>query len=121
MIERKPQDGSIHTEPGTASKRHLTERTPYKGSVPGPTATISPTQRDLHVLAVDEHGRMNWQKASGYNTRSKVEAAISCYKRVIGDTLKSRHDTRRATEVAIALKSLNRMNQLGRTIFTRIA
>ena len=24
------------------------------------------TQRDLHVLAVDEHGRMNWQKASGY-------------------------------------------------------
>ena len=70
-------------------------------TVPGPTATISPTQRDLHVLAVDEHGRMNWQKASGYNTRSKVEAAISRYKRVIGDTLKSRHDTRRATEVAI--------------------
>jgi len=30
---------------------------------------------------------MNWQKASGYNTRSKVEAAISRYKRVIGDTL----------------------------------
>lgn len=94
---------------------------PCKGSVPGPTATISPTQRDLHVLAVDEHGRMNWQKASGYNTRSKVEAAISRYKRVIGDTLKSRHDTRRATEVAIAIKSLNRMNQLGRALFTRIA
>ena len=91
---------------------------PCKGSVPGPTATISPTQRDLHVLAVDEHGRMNWQKASGYNTRSKVEAAISRYKRVIGDSLKSRHDARRATEVAIAIKSLNRMNQLGRAIFT---
>jgi hypothetical protein len=27
---------------------------PCKGSVPEPTATISPTQRDLHVLAVDE-------------------------------------------------------------------
>src|ERR1035437_9515344 len=94
---------------------------PARGLSPGPTATISPTQRDLHVLAVDEHGRMNWQKASGYNTRSKVEAAISRYKRVIGDTLKSRHDTRRATEVAIAIKSLNRMNQLGRAIFTRIA
>ena len=92
-----------------------------KGSVPGPTETISPTQRDLHVLAVDEYGRMNWKKASGYNTRSKVEAAISRYKHVIGDTLKSRHDTRRATEVAIAIKSLNRMNQLGRAIFTRIA
>jgi hypothetical protein len=64
---------------------------------------------------------MNSQEASGYNTRSKVEAAISRYKRVIGDTLKSLHDTRRATEVAIAIKSLNRMNQLGRAIFTRIA
>jgi len=30
---------------------------------------------------------MNWQKTSGYNTRSKVEAAISRYKRVIGDAL----------------------------------
>ncbi len=50
---------------------------PWKGAVPGPTATLSPTQRDLHVLAVDEHGRMNWQKASGCNTRSKVKAAIS--------------------------------------------
>ncbi len=94
---------------------------PCKGAVPGPTATISPTQRDLHVLAVDEHGRMNWQKASGYNTRSKVEAAISRYKRVIGDTLKSRHDTRRTTEVAIAIKSLNRINQLGRAKFARMA
>ena len=37
---------------------------PCKGSVPGLTATISPTERDLHVLAVDEHGRMKWQKAS---------------------------------------------------------
>ncbi|MGO9232658.1 MAG: transposase [Methylocella sp.] len=94
---------------------------PCKGSAPGPTATISPTQRDLHVLAVDEHGRMNWQKASGFNTRSNVEAAISRYKRVFGDTLKSRDDTRRATKVAIAIKSLNRMDQLGREIFTRIA
>jgi len=55
-----------------------------------------------------------------YNTRSKVEAAISRYKRVFGDTLKSRHETRRGTKVAIAIKSLNLLNQLGR-IFTRIA
>jgi hypothetical protein len=94
---------------------------PCKGAVPGPTATSSPTQRDLHVLEVGEHGRMNWQKASGYNMRSKVEAAISRYKSVIGDTLKSRHDARRATEVATAVKSLNRMNQLGRAKFVRAA
>ena len=94
---------------------------PCKGAVPSPTATTSPTQRDLHIFAIDEHGRMNWQKASGYNKRSKVEVSIGRYKRVIGDTLKSRHDDRRTTEVALAVKSLNRMNELGSAKFVRAA
>jgi Transposase DDE domain len=94
---------------------------PCKGAVPGPTAATSPTKRDRHVLWVEEHGRMNWQKASGYNMRSKVEAAISRYKRVIGDILKSRDDARRLTEVAIAVKSLNRMRDLGQAICVRVA
>jgi hypothetical protein len=94
---------------------------PCKGAVPGPSAATAPTQRDQHVLCVEEHGRMNWQKASGYNKRSKVEAAISRYKRVIGDGLKSCHDARRATEVAIAVKSLNRMSALGQAICVRVA
>jgi Transposase DDE domain len=94
---------------------------PCKGAVPGPTVAIAPTQRDLHVLAIDAHGRANWQKAAGYNKRSKVEAAISRHKRVIGDTLKSRDDARRATEVAIAAKSPNRMRDLGQAICIRVA
>jgi hypothetical protein len=94
---------------------------PCKGAVPGATATILPTQRDLHVLAVATHGRMNWQQESGYNKRSKVEAAMSRYKSVIGDALKSRRDARRATEVAIAVEALNRMNKLGRAKFVRVA
>jgi hypothetical protein len=66
---------------------------PCNGSVPGPTATISPTQRDLHVLAVDEHGRMNWQKASGYNTAQKsrrrpLEALLAGLKRSLPVILK---------------------------------
>src|ERR1700733_3976769 len=63
---------------------------PCKGAVPGPTVAIAPTQRGLHVFAIDAGGRAKWQKASGYNKRSKVEATMSRYKRVIGDTLKSR-------------------------------
>jgi hypothetical protein len=94
---------------------------PCKGAVPGPAATTAPTQRDRHVVWVEEHGRMNWQTASGYNKRSKVEAAISRYKRVIGDTLKSRDDGRRNTEVAIAIKSLNCMRDLGQAICVRVA
>jgi hypothetical protein len=89
--------------------------------VPGPTAATAPTQRDLHVLFVDEHGRWNWQKASGYNKRSKVEAAMSRYKRVIGEALRSREDSRRLCEVKIAVKALNRMLELGRPACVRAA
>lgn len=94
---------------------------PCKGGVPGPTAATSPTQRDSHILAIAAQGQMNWQTASGYNRRSKVEAAMSRYKRVIGETLKSRDDARRVTEVAIAVKTLNRMLELGQANFVRVA
>ena len=93
---------------------------PCKGAVLGPMAETSPGQRDQHVLDINAHWRSNWQKASGYNRRAKVEAAISRYKRVIGDTLKSRDDARRVTGVAIAVKSLNRMRELGQANFVRV-
>ena len=64
---------------------------------------------------------MDWQKASGYNRRSKVEASIGRYKRVIGDALKSRADDRRKAEVAIDVKALNRMRELGQAQFIRLA
>jgi hypothetical protein len=64
---------------------------------------------------------MGWQEASGYNRRALAEAAVSRYKRVIGDALRSRTDRRRATEVAIAVQALNRMLDLGRPESVRIA
>ena len=87
----------------------------------GPTATTVPTQRDSHIRSINKHGRMNWQKTSGYNRRSKVEAAIARYKRVIGDALRSREDARRPCEVKIAVKVLNRMLELGRPVCVRNA
>ncbi len=92
---------------------------PCKGGVPGSTATIAPTQRDLHIRSINEHGRMNWQKTSGYNWRLKVEAAIGRYKRVIGDALRSREDARREREANTAVKALNRMLELGRPVCVR--
>ncbi len=64
---------------------------------------------------------MNWQKASGYNKRSKAEAAISRYKWVIGDAPHSRQDAQLATEIAVAVKSLNRMREFGQAKFVRVA
>jgi hypothetical protein len=43
------------------------------------------------------------------------------FKRVIGGALRSRTDGRQATEVAIAVDVLNRMLDLGRPAYVRIA
>jgi Transposase DDE domain len=94
---------------------------PRSGAVPSEAAGTAPTQRDRHLRLIAEHGRMGWQKASGYNRRALAEAAMSRYKRVIGDTLRSRTDRRQATEVAIAVRALNRMLELGRPESVRLA
>ena len=64
---------------------------------------------------------MGWQKSSGYNLRSRVEASIGRYKRVIGDALRSRTDETEATEVAIAAAALNQMLGLGRPSYVRVS
>jgi hypothetical protein len=63
---------------------------------------------------------MAWQKSRGYNRRAKVEASIGRYKRVTGDTLRSRTDETEATEIAIAVAALNRMLEFGRPKYVRI-
>ncbi len=94
---------------------------PRSTAVPSDMAETTPSQRDRHLQCIAEHGRMGWQKASGYNRRALAEAAVSRYKRVIGDALRSRTDRRRTTEVAIAVQALNRMLDLGRPESVRIA
>src|SRR3954466_15246785 len=53
--------------------------------------------------------------------RALAEATISRYKRVIGDGLRSRTDERRATEMDVGVAVLNRMLELGRPKYVRIA
>jgi hypothetical protein len=94
---------------------------PRSSAVPSATAETAPTQRDQHLRMIAERGRMGWQKAFGYNWRALVEADIARFKRVIGGALRSRTDERRATEVAVAVSVLNRMLELGRPEYVRIA
>jgi len=94
---------------------------PGKDAVPSLNAETAPTQRDKHLMEIKAHGRSKWQQRSGYTRRSKVEVQISRYKRVIGDTLRSRGHPQRKTEARIAVKALNRMNELGRPISVRVA
>jgi hypothetical protein len=94
---------------------------PRSTAVPSASAETAPTQRDRHIRDIAEHGRMGWQKSSGYNLRAKVEASIGRYKRVIGDGLRSRTAETEAVEVAIAAAALNRMLEFGRPNYVRIA
>ncbi len=62
---------------------------PRSTAVPSKTAENEPTQRDHHLRRIAEHGRMAWQKASGYTKRARAEAAIGRWKQVIGDGLRA--------------------------------
>ena len=119
-------DGAYDREDvyGAVAERHPEAAVvvpPRRDAVPSDTAETAPTRRDRHLRSIAERGLMGWQKASGYNRRALAESAMSRYKRVIGDALRSRTDPGRATEVAIAARALNRMLELGRPESVRVA
>jgi hypothetical protein len=94
---------------------------PRATAVPSEAAESAPTQRDGHLQHITKHDRMAWQRRSGYNKRARVEAAMNRWKQVIGDELRAHTDERRATELAVAVHALNRMLELGRPNYVRIA
>jgi hypothetical protein len=94
---------------------------PRSGAVPSDPAETAPSQRDRHLAVIAARGRMGWQNVSGYNWRALIEADIGRFKRVIGDTLRSHTDGRQGTAMAIAVRALNRMLELGRPEYVRIA
>src|SRR4051812_46006402 len=94
---------------------------PRSTAVLSASAETDPTQRDRHIQAIAEQGRMGWQKTSGYNARAGAEGTMSRYKRTIGDTLRSHSRSAQETETRIAVKVLNRMLDLGRPESVRAA
>src|SRR3712207_4005795 len=94
---------------------------PRANAAPSEAAETAPTRRDAHLRCIAERGRMGWQRASGCGWRALVESDISRWKRVVGDGPRFQADGRQATEVAIAAEVLNRMLDLGRPEYVRIA
>lgn len=93
---------------------------PRSTAMPSDTAQTTPTQRDRHLQGITNNGRARWQKYSGYNKRSRVEAAIGRFKQVIGNGLQSQTDARQNAEIAVAVHVLNRMLEFGRPTSVRI-
>ncbi len=94
---------------------------PRTTAVPSETAETAPTRRDRHLQYIAEHGRMAWQKAPGYTRRALAEATIGRWKQVVGDGLRAHTDERRATEVEVAVYTLNRMLEFARPKYVRTA
>ncbi len=74
---------------------------------------LYPKQRSEHVRYREEHGRMNWQKATGYGERSLVEVAFYRYKRVLGQRMHAINFDNQKVEASLACKALNIMTGLG--------
>jgi hypothetical protein len=71
-------DGAYDGEPISQA---VLERLPDASVIvpPHKTAVVSSTgqtQRDQHIKAIAENGRMAWQRETGYNLRSYVELAM---------------------------------------------
>ena len=90
---------------------------PRATAVPNETTT---TQRDRHFATIKKHGRMSWQRRSGYNRRSLVETAIYRYKTIINRRLQARTLPNQRTEAKIGCNVLNRMTSFGMPASARI-
>ncbi|MEP2473260.1 MAG: hypothetical protein ABJH45_17145 [Paracoccaceae bacterium] len=99
-----------------------------KVTVPPPgNATLSPNvaenpmARDCRIAVIATRGRMAWQKATGYNQRSRVETLMGRWKAIIGPKLKARNLENQKTEAKIGVRIFNRMTGLGHPSFERTA
>jgi hypothetical protein len=77
-------------------------------------------QRDQHLVMIANHGRMNWQRASGYNRRSLAETGVYRYKTIIGRRLHARTLANQRVEAKIGCNVLNQMAELGMPVSVRV-
>jgi len=90
---------------------------------PHKTAIISiegNTQRDQHIQAIAQLGRIAWQGITGYNMRNYVELAMQRYKRIFGNTMKARALSQQKAEAWISASALNIMTNLGMPVSVKI-
>ena len=96
----------------------VTHRHPEAKVIIPPRSTAVPSkaptsQRDQHVQAIAERGRISWQRSLGYGRRSLAETAMYRYKTIIGRRLRARTLPNQRAEAKIGCNVLNRMTNLG--------
>jgi hypothetical protein len=118
-IDRFVGDGTYDREPVYTAVEHHSPGAqviipPRKDAVLSPTASTAPTQRDQHLLAIENEGRFAWKRTSGYYAQSHAENAFSRFKRTFGGGLRAKREESQEREASLACQLLNRMLELGR-------
>jgi hypothetical protein len=90
---------------------------PHKNAV---CSDAGDTQRDQHIQAIEQHGRIVWQQKTGYGLRNLVELAMQRYKRIFGNAMKARALPQQKTEAWASAFALNKMTSLGMPVFVKI-
>jgi hypothetical protein len=115
-------DGAYDGEP--VSQAVLNQQPNAKVVIPPhKTAVLSMlgnTQRDHHIEAIAQQGRLAWQRITGYNLRNYAELAMQRYKRIFGNTMKARALPQQKTEAWFSASALNRMTDLGMPVSVKI-
>lgn len=76
-------------------------------------SATSDSQRDGHIRVIEQHGRIAWQKKTGYGLLNYAELTVQRYKRILGNAMKARTLPQQKTEAWIGASALNRMANLG--------
>jgi hypothetical protein len=118
-IERFVGDGIYDQEPVyVALEQHSPGVTviipPRKDAVLSGEAATSPTQRDIHTLKIQNQGRFQWKRESGYYLENHAENVFSRYQTILGGRLIAKREEAQNREAAIGCAVLNRMRELGR-------
>jgi hypothetical protein len=87
---------------------------PHVTAVLSAEAEHNPSQRDQHILAITDRGRLGWQEETDYGQRALVETAMGRYKAIIGSRLPALSFDGQKAEAAVGMAVLNRMLDAGR-------
>ena len=80
------------------------------------SAKACPSQRDQHILRIQEVGRPQWHRESDYYRQSHVENTMFRYKVTFGGWLRAKNLEAQENEAVLGCAILNRMREMGRQV-----
>ncbi len=86
---------------------------PAKTAVPSDGQTAAALARDAVIACIQDVGRRQWKKASGYHRQARAENAFFRYKRLLGSHVRARGRDSQQVEARLACDILNKMLTLG--------